>query len=212
MQDSKLQLVKLNSDIKLHSNPKERELHENFADLYAIIKTTEALEKAFLRDAIDPNEYKNQCVRLIQQFKAAQNLCELKSDHDVAKFMQDYRLEAKAAYNRLVVEGIPGTSAQANDSAKTIAETVQHFITSMDSLRLNQKAVDQVFPLLQDLNESLCKISNLPQDWLGKVKLQKWLSQLQSMRASDELSEEQVRQILFDLESAYSLFHKTLEK
>lgn len=31
---------------------------DNLADLYAIIKTTEALEKAFLRDAVSGEEYK----------------------------------------------------------------------------------------------------------------------------------------------------------
>jgi ESCRT-I complex subunit VPS28 len=35
-------------------------------------------------------------------------------------------------------------------------------------------AVDQVYPLLNDLYESLCKISSLPADWKGKVAVKKW--------------------------------------
>jgi hypothetical protein len=39
------------------------------ADLFAIIKATEKLERAYVRDAIGPEEYEVACERLIQQFK-----------------------------------------------------------------------------------------------------------------------------------------------
>lgn len=35
-------------------------------------------------------------------------------------------------------------------------------------------AVDQIHPLLTDLLESLHKISSLPPEWEGKVKIQNW--------------------------------------
>ena len=95
-------------------------------------------------------------------------------------------------------------------TARLVAETVQFFITAMDSLKLNMTAVDQIHPLLTDLYESLCKITNLSQDWEGKVKIKNWLVQLNRMKASDELNEEQIRQMLFDLESSYNAFHKSL--
>jgi ESCRT-I complex subunit VPS28 len=59
-------------------------------------------------------------------------------------------------------------------------------------LKLDLHAVDQIYPLLNDLYESLCKISSLPPDWKGKVDIKKWLSEMNSMSASDELSPEQV--------------------
>lgn len=37
-----------------------------------------------------------------------------------------------------------------------------------------------------------------------------WLAVLDSMQASDELSETQVRQLIFDLESSYNAFNKLL--
>merc|ERR1711916_80061 len=123
---------------------------------------------------------------------------------------KDYRLDCKAAYHRLIEEGIPAASQTTDDSAKTIAETVQFFITAMDSLKLGMTAVDQFFPLLNDLFESLNKISSLSADWEGKVKVKGWLGILTTMKASDELDESQVRQIGFDLETAYTAFHKSL--
>jgi hypothetical protein len=40
------------------------------------------------------------------------------------------QLDCKAAFKRFE-EGVPGASATVDDSAKTIAETVQFFITAM---------------------------------------------------------------------------------
>jgi hypothetical protein len=39
------------------------------ADLYAIIKTTEKLERAYVRDLITAQEYEPACQKLIAQFK-----------------------------------------------------------------------------------------------------------------------------------------------
>ena len=36
------------------------------------------------------------------------------------------------------------------------------------------------------------------------------VDQMHKMKASDSLSEDQIRQMLFDLESAYNKFHKSL--
>lgn len=39
-----------------------------------------------------------------------------------------------------------------------------------------------------------------------------WLSRLNNMQASDELSDSEVRQLLFDLESSYGAFNKILHQ
>jgi len=184
-------------------------MYDNMADLFSIIKTTEALEKAYVRDAITAEEYKQNCAKLITQFKAAQNLTK-DAVLDIRAFMRDYRLDCKAAVKRLLEEQIPIIQPKTDDTAKHVAETVQFFITTMDSLKLNLTAVDQIHPLLTDLLESLCKISSLPPDWEGKTKIQGWLVQMNKMRASDQLVEDQIRQMLFDLESTYNRFHKSL--
>ena len=43
-------------------------------------------------------------------------------------------------------------------------------------------------------------------------QVQEWVDKLSEMSASDELSESQVRQLLFDLETAYGAFNKFLHK
>jgi hypothetical protein len=92
------------------------------------------------------------------------------------------------------------TNASAKQSAKHVAETVQFFITLMDSLKLNFLAVDQLHPQLSDLIQSLHKLPTLPPDFSGKNKVRDWLIKLNRMKASEEISKEDSRQLLFDLE------------
>ncbi|KAI9139779.1 VPS28 protein-domain-containing protein [Paraphysoderma sedebokerense] len=212
----------LDEEIKLYTSSAERSKYENLADLYAIIVSTEALEKAYIRDAISSEEYTPTCTKLIAQFKTALNLLS-DSVKDVEQFMREYKLTAPLAVNRLLKIGVPATVEHATNvntdvnnvgkNAKVVAECVQHFITLQDSLRLNMHAVDQIHPLLSDLIQSLHAIpaSLLPSDYQGKEKIKKWLIQLNLRKASDELSEDEVRQLLFDLESAHVEFYRGLK-
>lgn len=53
----------MDPNLRLWSNSIERDQHENSASLFAIIKATEALEKAYARDIIEKSEYdKLKCV------------------------------------------------------------------------------------------------------------------------------------------------------
>ena len=111
--------------------------------------------------------------------------------------------------------GVPATvlhSAGTDSRAEAVivAETVQAFITAMDALRLGQKAVDEVQPLVSDLTSSLVRVPNLPPDFEGAVKMRLWLQKLNEMRAAEEIEEEETRQLLHDLDSSYSAFHKHL--
>lgn len=94
--------------------------------------------------------------------------------------------------------------------ARAVAETVQHFITAMDSLKLNLVAVDQICPILSDLISSMSKIETLPPEFPPKDKAKSWYQRLYQQAASYELSEDEVRQLLFDLESSYNEFISTI--
>lgn len=80
----------------------------------------------------------------------------------------------------------------------------------MDKLRLDIRAMDVLHPDLRDLVDTMNRLSILPSDFEGKQKMSEWLATLNSMQASDELSESQGRQLIFDLESSYTAFNKIL--
>ncbi|KAI8921135.1 hypothetical protein PhCBS80983_g03725 [Powellomyces hirtus] len=208
----------LDQELRLYSSNKEREKYDNMADLYGIIVATEHLERAYIRDAIPAQEYTPACLKLIAQYKTALNLVG-DSVPDVNAFMREYKLTCPAATRRLLEIGVPATvehattdSTSSGGVAKHVAETVQVFITLMDSLKLNYVAVDQIHPQLSDLIQSLNSIPSLPTDYVGKGKIRDWLITLNKMKASDEINQDQVRQLLFDLESALTEFHRSLSK
>lgn len=203
-------------EVKLWNDKRERDMYENFAELYAIIRATEKLEKAYIRDIIPPSEYEIECQKLITHFKT---LTSTLRDiiPSIERFADTYKMDCPAAINRLVVSGVPATvehraaaATSSTTSAAIVAECVQNFITAMDSLKLNMVAVDQVHPLLSDLSASLNKLTILPPDFEGKTKMREWISRLSKMGAADELTEQQARQLHFDLESSYNSFMAAL--
>lgn len=80
----------------------------------------------------------------------------------------------------------------------------------MDKLRLDIRAMDNLHPELRDLVDTMNRLSILPSDFEGKQKASEWLATLNQMQPSDELTEAQVRQLLFDLEGSYSAFNNLL--
>lgn len=126
--------------------------------------------------------------------------------------MRRYRLDCPAALERIKEERPITIKDDKGNTSKLIAETVALFITMMDKLRLEIRSMDELYTDLKDLADSLNRLSLLPSDFEGKAKVGKWLSQLDGMGASEELTETQARQMLFDLDSSYAAFNKVLHQ
>lgn len=43
-------------EVKLYKNAREREKYDNMAELFAVVKTMQALEKAYIKDCVTPSE------------------------------------------------------------------------------------------------------------------------------------------------------------
>ncbi|KAK1291711.1 hypothetical protein QJS10_CPA05g00736 [Acorus calamus] len=208
-------------EVKLWNDKREREMYDSLADLYAIIKATEKLERAYVRDVVSSSDYETECLKLLAQFKTLS--ASLRSTvPSIDRFAETYRLDCPAALNRLLVSGVPATlehrpasasGGGGGGAAAAVAECVQHYITAMDSLKLNMVAVDQVHPLLADLSGSLAKVAAagvVPEGLEGRAKVREWIARLAKMGAADELTEQQSRQLHFDLESSYNAFMAAL--
>jgi ESCRT-I complex subunit VPS28 len=63
----------------------------------------------------------------------------------------------------------------------------------MDALKLNYKSKDQLHPLLSELMASLNK--SMAKDFEGRARIVQWLITLNQMRAADEVSDDQIRQV-----------------
>ena len=80
------------------------------------------------------------------------------------------------------------------------------FIASVDLLALGTTAVDDILPYLRDLLNSLNKYPDMPENYEGTGKVKIWSEKLDQMKATDNLSEDDVRQLKLDLDSACQQF------
>ena len=83
--------------------------------------------------------------------------------------------------------------------------------TLQDKLRLGIKAMDELHTDIKDLSDSLDRLSDLPPNFEGKDRVAKWLTTLSGMSAAEELDDAQVRQMTFDVETAYTELQKSLQ-
>ncbi|KAF8652595.1 hypothetical protein AX16_004316 [Volvariella volvacea WC 439] len=204
-------VLSLDEEVRLYHNNAEREKYNLLATLFGIIVTLDYLERAYVRDSVTAAEYSPACTRLLSQYKT---MLKLVGDDvpSIEEFMTRYRMDHPAALHRIKV-GVPATvehSSEAGpETGKWVAETTQNFITFMDALKLRLRAKDQLHPILQELVTSYARFKG-SKDWEGRSRMVSWLITLNGMKASEELTEEQSRQLLFDVDHAYAEFFRSL--
>ncbi|KAH7156487.1 vacuolar protein sorting-associated [Dactylonectria macrodidyma] len=213
--------INLDEEVKLTETRAERDLQDSLGELFSIIITLDELEKAFLKDSIPEAEYTEICERSLRQYKA------LLADETIAKefegleeFKAKWDLDAPRATERLRV-GLPSTtitaassaplpapSAANNTSGVLILEATQEFITFLDAVKLGLLSKDQLHPLLSDVIQSVNRVTD--KDFENRGKIVQWLITLNQMKATEELSEQQARELELDIQQAYQGFRRTL--
>ncbi|XP_011793411.1 PREDICTED: vacuolar protein sorting-associated protein 28 homolog isoform X3 [Colobus angolensis palliatus] len=183
----------LYEEVKLYKNAREREKYDNMAELFAVVKTMQALEKAYIKDCVSPSEQ-------VQGSEIS----------TIDEFCRKFRLDCPLAMERIKEDRPITIKDDKGNLNRCIADVVSLFITVMDKLRLEIRAMDEIQPDLRELMETMHRMSHLPPDFEGRQTVSQWLQTLSGMSASDELDDSQVRQMLFDLESAYNAFNRFL--
>lgn len=201
-------------EIQLWDSREERNKITEFADLFAIMRATEALEIAYCRGVISHSDYQRECSALIRQFQMNEKaLRDKRWIADIESFIRSYDIQCSRAYQRLVKEQIP-VMVERDDrgSAAAVLEATQAFINAKDALQLNQRAVDVLQPFVMDIMTALRRMTSygLPVDFIGIVKIQQWLLRFNQMKAHDDLEEDDSRQLTHDLETSYSAFRDHL--
>jgi ESCRT-I complex subunit VPS28 len=222
--------INLDEEVKLTNTRAERDLQDSLAELFSIIITLDELEKAFLKDAVPESDYTEICERSLRQYKA------LLADDTIARefqgldeFKAKWDLEVPRATERIRV-GMPSTTvnvsgpaapssnhhhhppaggASSNASGLLILEATQEFITFLDAVKLGLLSKDQLHPLLSDVIQSVNRVTD--KDFENRGKIVQWLIALNQMKATDELSEQQARELELDIQQAYQGFRRTLQ-
>mmetsp|Transcript_15656 Transcript_15656/g.23147 ORF Transcript_15656/g.23147 Transcript_15656/m.23147 type:complete len:220 (-) Transcript_15656:793-1452(-) len=200
------------TEIELYDNLKERSDVDNLANLFEIITTTEHLEKAYTRNAIEADPYKKECLKLISQFKLAERAVKM----NVSDFMELYQMDCPLAVDRLLRSGVPATTLHAisddRDMTVLVQEATEKFITALDSLNLGQRAVDELQPPVSELMDALTRVPgyNADSNNNAAAKIELWLQRLNDMRASEEMDDEDIRQMTHDISASYEAFRRFL--
>jgi len=93
-------------------------------------------------------------------------------------------------------------------NASHIVAASENFITLFDAVKMAMLSKDTLHPILVEVIQSVNRVTD--RDFESKGKIVQWLITLNQMRAAEELSAEQARELSFDLGQAYDGFKKTL--
>ncbi|KAI1724783.1 VPS28 protein [Ditylenchus destructor] len=197
----------LMQEVRIYENSTERERLDNMSELYAVLNSLECLEKVFSRDYIQPKEYTAECSKLLVQYKVALRLIE---GANIEEFVKKYRIQCPAALERIREDRPITVRDDKGNALKCIADIVELFITFLDQLKLNIRAVDELFPNLTELYISMSAMSSLPDNFDAKLNVKSWHDKLKGMSASEEISDEMARQMIFEMETAYNSFTRFL--
>jgi ESCRT-I complex subunit VPS28 len=204
----------MSSTTDLWTTAQERIEFEDQAELYAILKTCEYLEIAHARDVVEQTDYVEQCMKLIAQFKNFEKaLIQRGTIASLQDFVVKYSiLDCPRAIDRMQTgypDDPPFSNVKLNNSKddkklamSLVREMTELFIYLSNLLSLNRTAIDELLPQLEALLRSLNKAKSLITQGYDPTALEIWLKQMQSMKASDELNEEQTRQLLHDLNTS----------
>ncbi|KAL3822508.1 hypothetical protein ACHAXA_001973 [Cyclostephanos tholiformis] len=211
-------------EIELYSSTKERTKYDNEAEFYSIIMATEYLERAYAQAAITEEQYRTQCSELLKQFNIAERaalgggyaqgaITEEQYRTQIRAFMKRYDMDCPRAYHRLVVERAwernPVPEPVPPEKLAAISnEITEHFITAMDAVKLEMRAMEELQPLLSDLMNALIQLPETPNAFPPNIKVREWLKKFNAMRAVERIDEDDATQLRHDLNDAYIEFKR----
>lgn len=202
-----------NEEMELDLSMQERNRSRASAELYAIFQATARLERAFISTNVTRTAYEQACIALIRQCDLQREELGLTTRESMLEFKKRCGFDLPLAFKRLIDERVPAQEVvvpQERNEAVLLANTVELIVTAMDAVSMLHNAVDSLSGPLMDLMESLNKHTSLPPDWEPKMKLRTWVARLRSMRAAEALTEEDKRQLLYELTQLRDAFRTHL--
>lgn len=119
---------------------------------------------------------------------------------------QSAKLRIKAGKSNYQGEDTSGNLAQ------RVFEITTKFIQPIDVLALGMTSIDEVAPGVKDVQQALQAYPNMPVSYTGLAALTKWTNILDQKKATDNLTENEVRELKYDLEQALQQFNDIVLK
>ncbi len=130
------------------------------------------------------------------------------------RFMAQFSLEHCQSAKMRIAAGKSNYKGEETDKnlAQRVFDITTKFIQPIDVLTLGITSVDEIAPPVRDVHQALLNYPQLPAGYQGLALVEKWVAALNSKSATDELSEDEVRQLKYDLELAIQQFNDVVLK
>jgi len=79
-------------------------------------------------------------------------------------------------------------------------------LSTRDMLEMNMTAIDYLVPTLRTCYTALKKYPSFPSDFDGVVKMEKWYNKISELKVTDQLNENDIKQLKFDISDVYDKF------
>ena len=113
-----------------------------------------------------------------------------------------------ASSSAATAPALSSSAPASNPNGTLILEATEAFITFFDAIRLGLLSKHQLHPLLSEVIQSVNRVAD--KDFENRGKIVQWLITLNQMKASEEISEEQTKELEMDIQQAYQGFRRTL--
>lgn len=85
-------------------------------------------------------------------------------------------------------------------------------ISALDVVSMGMSSVDQLAPYIRDIQIAFQNYPNLPKQFEGLGLIKKWVDFFGNKSATDDLNENEIRQLKFDIESMMNQFNQFLKQ
>lgn len=186
------------------------------AELFAIYRTMDRLEIAFMKDKFNDSDYEDSCRRLITKFRALSQTLGMDGAR-LDEFKTTFHLHKCRRANARFSVGVPATqehgqattSAAGGDTAAMgrIFALMEEFWFFQDKLAMDadaraQRSVDSLLPDVQVILDKM-RAFHVPPDAPLRQRLLSWQTLLTGKPATFEISDDQFRQLHHDVRMSY---------
>lgn len=196
--------------------PTEQIQFEKEQNIYSIVKTMEFLvrktcsnfaqEYAYMNGKIQGPAYDSEFKILFQQYVLCSN--SITNFVGIDRFALENDLNhCQSAIMRIKAGKSNYGGEDVNRGlGQIIYEITSKMITANDVLEIGQKSVDEIAPHLREAHQALSRYPNLPSVYTGLTQLTKWTKFMESKAATYELSDDEIRELKYDLGHALQNF------
>eukprot|EP00056_Hartaetosiga_gracilis_P016304 m.4613 g.4613 ORF g.4613 m.4613 type:complete len:209 (+) comp3941_c0_seq1:1509-2135(+) len=180
-------------------NAEEEEECDNKENIFEILLTLNLIETALGRDSISQAAYVKECRKLLSRMTMMQQGCGV---DNLSAFAEEYKMNVPLALRRIELQE-PASFDNKDDTnaLQFVMATTETMLSIEDAIQLEDYSIETLRPEVQNLVNNLSSsVVALPQKHVDTLKI--WGVKMSALSASDEIDEEEGRQLGLDVREA----------